>query len=118
MNMKPRKTDPYGRRQWCMGNDKDFICFDWCGPDSNDTITLHAVICSESAGFTTEDLDKDYVPLYDAGNRAKAMVDAAWEWLIENKVRVTEEDIKKSEAAADEFIDLIRIEPYVDRRPV
>ena len=108
-------TDPIGRDLWSMGTVENFICFDWCR-NRNSDITNHAVVKSESSR-AAEDFDKVTTPMNKAGARAHSMVQAAWDWLVENVGKLTETELRDSEAAANNFLHTIYIEPYVDRCP-
>lgn len=51
MKSDPKKiTDPYGHLEFCIGSADDFWCFDYHTHKDN-TITLHAVINSETGSF-------------------------------------------------------------------
>lgn len=82
-----KRTDPYGKLEWVVGNADEFICFDYYVDMVKNTITLHSVVNSQSGGFI-EDLQKPItVPCEEAYGKVISMVDSAWLWCSENGVK-------------------------------
>lgn len=81
-------TDPYGYLEYAVGSGDDFHCFDFC-VHNDGTVTLHAVINSETGSFIMNADDPVRVKAEDAVRVAQDMVWAALEWCTENEVRLT-----------------------------
>lgn len=79
------RTDPYGELEWCIGSADDFWCFDYHKNDDG-TVTLHAVINSETGSFIQDAEPPVTVPAAQAVDEAKRLTDAAVEWCFDNEV--------------------------------
>lgn len=78
-------TDPYGHLTWAIGSGDDFWCFDY-HPNEDGTVTLHAVINSETAGFIQDAEPPCTVPAHEAVEEAQRLVAAALDWCSANDV--------------------------------
>ena len=81
-------TDPYGFLGFAIGSGDDFWCFDY-HVHNDKTVTLHAVINSETGAFIMDAEPPVRVPFVEALDVARGMVDAALDWCGENHVRPT-----------------------------
>lgn len=77
-------TDPYGLLEYCVGNEDDFICFDFAVTDKG--VWLHAVVNSETAHFIQDFQAPVLVSRGKAVAEACEMVNAALDWCVENEV--------------------------------
>jgi len=79
-------TNPYGNLLYVIGNDDDFVCFDY-HVFGDGKIALHSVINSETGGFieTGEYME---VEITEAPNQALSMVDHGIEWCVENGIEL------------------------------
>jgi hypothetical protein len=88
-------TDPYGKLEWCIGNADDFWCFDYEIND-DDTVTLHAVINSETGSFIQDAEPPITVPEKDTVAKAQELTDKALEWCAENDIEHDQEGWNQS----------------------
>jgi hypothetical protein len=79
------KTDPYGHLLWCIGSADDFWCFDYHEHDDG-TVTIHAVINSETGHFIQDAEEPVRILKSDAVDIAKGFVDQALEWCVDNDI--------------------------------
>lgn len=89
MSDNDRQTDPYGILQYTVGDDDDFWCFDYAIDRLAQTVTLHAVINSETGCFIQDAEEPVTVPMGDAFSEACRLIDAAHEWCWDNDVATT-----------------------------
>lgn len=73
-------TDPYGSLEFAIGNEDDFWCFDYALHDDG-TVTLHAVINSETGSFIQNAEEPIRVPAAQAVEEAKRLTDEAINWI-------------------------------------
>lgn len=78
------KTDPYGILEYAIGSDDDFTCFDFHVDHEARTVTLHAVINSETGSFIQDAETPCTVPFADAVSTAQRLVDDAIAWLYDS----------------------------------
>lgn len=92
-------TDPYGHLHFAIGDEDDFVCFDYAElPDGK--IRLHAVLNSETGHFI-QDLESPVeLPAVDASAYAQGLVDQALDWCGENEIT---HDIPGWNQSADYF---------------
>lgn len=79
-------TDPYGLLTFSVGNEDDFICFDYHVQEDGKVI-LHSVLNCETSSFIE---NFEHPAIYEAKEAvavAIEMVDRAVEWCKENKVK-------------------------------
>ena len=79
---KHDQTDPYGSLEFAIGSADDFYCFDYYLHD-DDTVTLHAVINSETASFIQDAEEPFRVPFSQAVEEAQRLSDQAIDWCFE-----------------------------------
>jgi len=84
-------TDPYGRLEYCIGNEDDFWCFDF-HMHGMGTVTLHACINSETGHFIMDAENPIRVPRQDAVQHAKRLTDLALDWCAMNNIKHDEKD--------------------------
>lgn len=75
-------TSPYGALEYGIGDEDYCIVFDY-GILPNGTIALHSVVNCESGGFI-QNCDYQIVPLNEAEEVARWMVDSGYDALAEN----------------------------------
>lgn len=78
-------TDPYGELEFAIGNADDFWCFDYA-IIRGESVTLHAVINSETGSFIQDAEPPITVPLDRAVEEAKRLTAAALDWCAENEI--------------------------------
>jgi len=79
-------TNPYGNLHWCIGSEGDFWCFDY-HRHRNGTVTLHAVINSETGHFIQDAEPPIRLPNQEAIEYAKKLTEDALDWCAENDVK-------------------------------
>lgn len=88
-------TDPYGHLVFCIGSADDFWCFDYHTHDDG-TVTLHAVINSETGSFIMDAEPPVRVPASDAVEYARGLVSQALDWCADNEVEHDEKGWNQS----------------------
>lgn len=96
-------TDPYDQIAYAVGNEDDFVCFDYLILEAH--VAIHATINSETGSFI-DTFEYAVVPWADAVDVAQNMVDLAVEWAHENDVPMTDEDIAQNEKAYSLYADI------------
>jgi hypothetical protein len=91
-------TDPYGNLEYSIGSEDDFWCFDYEINQEDGTVTLHAVINSETGHFI-EDSYKDTYPIetHSIIDYVHEMFDEAHEWCIINGINFNYNETKITE---------------------
>lgn len=77
-------TDPYGKIEWSIGDDNDFICFD-CTSLPCRQVAIHAVTNCETGCFI-EDFDYLIVPRDEAIAIVQDLILRSADWCLENDV--------------------------------
>lgn len=85
--MSEQVTDPYGLLHYTIGSVDDFWCFDYYIHDDN-TVTLHAVINSETGHFIQDAEPPMRVPAEEAIEEARYLTGQAIDWCVENDVEI------------------------------
>lgn len=85
MSSTNKLTDPYGHLEYCIGSADDFWCFDYYRHDDG-TVTLHAVINSETGSFIQDARPPVRVPIAEAVAMAQELVEAALAWCVDNEL--------------------------------
>jgi hypothetical protein len=128
MKRKPaRVTDPYGKLEYAIGTQDDFWCFDFY-LHRDGTVTLHAMINSESVHFIKDAEKPIRVPRSRAVEEAKRLTQAAIEWCQECGDPLTH-DLKgwnqspcyfwrSVHAAITKTGEAIRVPVNMERRPL
>lgn len=83
-------TDPYGLLRWIIGDEDDFICFDFAVLD-NGYAVLHSVVNCETSGFI-QDLAYVVVSVQDMVEVARQLTAEAVEWCVENEIELEYDD--------------------------
>ena len=78
-------TDPYGHLTWAVGSGDDFWCFDFYH-NVDGTLTLHAVINSDTGHFLQDAEPPITVPKDRAVAAAQRLVAAALDWGSANDI--------------------------------
>lgn len=78
-------TDPCGHLVYCIGSADDFWCFDY-HEHEDETVTIHAVINSETGSFIQNAEPPIRVPKSEAVAHAKRLTDEAVNWMCDNEV--------------------------------
>jgi len=110
------KTDPFNNRRWPIGNAKNFICFDWCCNQDNDTVTVHSEVVAISKPVDLFEM-KASVPVRHAYGVARRQVAKAWEWIETMGIQMTAKERKESKKNGEAFIENIRGSFIIDRVP-
>lgn len=84
MKKSKSPTDPYGLLEYAIGNEDDFICFDFAITDRG--VWLHSVLNSETGHFIEDFQAPVLVSRGKAVAEAMQMVTEAIEWCINNEV--------------------------------
>ncbi|QLE46494.1 hypothetical protein FD723_40495 (plasmid) [Nostoc sp. C052] len=92
-------TDPYGKLEWSIGDDNDFICFD-CTSLPCRQVAIHAVTNCETASFI-EDFDYLIVSGDQAIAVAQDLIAQATNWCLEN-------DVNFSSNEAHSFVEYVQ----------
>jgi hypothetical protein len=86
-DLYPSGTDPYGNLLFAVGSGDDFWCFDYA-THGDGTMTLHAMINSETGSFIQNAEEPVRVPYAKAVAEAVRLTDRALEWAADNEVRL------------------------------
>lgn len=90
----PVNTDPYGKLEFVIGSEDDFVCFDYQTEPEQEVIILHAVLNCETGSFIQDFSKRAVWPIdntegvmaMNAAEAAKALVEEALDWCAENDV--------------------------------
>ena len=82
---EPIPTDPYSHLTWVIGSGDDFWCFDYCQNDDA-SVTLHALLNSESGHFIEDAEPPLSVPANQAVAEARRLTESALDWCAANGV--------------------------------
>ena len=85
------ETDPYGHLTWAIGSGDDFWCFDFYH-NVDGTLTLHAVINSDTGHFIQDAEPPCTVPADQAVAEARRLTESALDWCSANGVEHDTED--------------------------
>lgn len=88
MSTPPPTLDPYGRLEYSIGTDDDFVCFDYAV--TNEGVWLASTINSETGSFIQAMQQPVIVPHNQALWKADAMIDQAWDWVMEQNFKSSE----------------------------
>jgi hypothetical protein len=99
-------TDPYHHLTYVIGDGDDFVCLDAAIRDDGQ-IEVNSVVNSETGGFIDR-FQFDIVPLDQALSCAEAHIDKAWNWIYNNDMRLSNDDLIESENNTRTFLRHIR----------
>jgi hypothetical protein len=88
-------TDPYGALEYAIGEENDFVCFDFNWDPDRRMLKMHSVVNCDSYGWigNFEDpicmvVGESFVDIGTAVNAACYLVELALEWCGENEVNL------------------------------
>lgn len=79
--MSFEKTDPYGSMEFVIGNEDDFVCFDYGLSDDRREVILHAVNNSETHHYIEDAETPTVARLTNAVAEAQRLTDQAIAWI-------------------------------------
>jgi hypothetical protein len=90
-------TDPYEHITWSVGNNDDFVCFDYAFICDGKYVVLHATVNSETAHFIDR-FAYEVVPFEEAIDTMLGIIDRAWEWCYVDDMKFNKQNSRRSTA--------------------